>query len=44
MATVEARDAYLTIEVVDLLKLNRKLFEAQKKDKAEIDNLKKEFG
>lgn len=44
MATLEARKATLTIEVADLLKQNDKLLEDKRKDKVEIDSLKKMLG
>lgn len=44
LATVEAREARLTTEVVKLLKQNKELLEAEKKDKTKIDALKRKFG
>lgn len=44
VATLEVKESHLTIEVAKLLKRNRQLLEAKKKDKAEVDILKKEFG
>lgn len=44
MAAFEAREACLMTEVADLLKQNKELVEVRKKDKLEIDALKREFG
>lgn len=44
MDAVEARKAYLITEAMDLLKENKELLEARKKDKVGIDSLKREFG
>lgn len=44
MAALKAREAYLTAEVVKLLKQNGELLEVEKRDKVERDTLKREFG
>lgn len=43
MATLEVKEACLTTEVAKLLKQNRELPKIEKKDKAEIIALNKEF-
>lgn len=44
MTVLKAREAILTTEVVDLLKQNGKLLKDGRKDKVDIDALKKELG
>lgn len=44
MAALEERETRLTTEVVELLKQNGKLLEAQKENKVKVDTLKKELG
>lgn len=44
MAALEAMEACLTAKVAKLLKQNEELLEVKKKDKIEVDALKKEVG
>lgn len=44
MAALEAREAHLTTEVLELLKQNGKLLEAERENRVEVDALRKELG
>lgn len=41
MATLKAREACITTEVVELLKQNRKLLEVKRENRPEVDALRK---
>lgn len=43
MASLEAREARLTTKMAKLFEQNRELLEVERKDKREVDALKREF-
>lgn len=44
MTALAVRESNLTTEVADLLKWNRELLKARRKDNVKVDTIQKEFG